>query len=383
MMSRQIIIFNGGHFRSQGSYPRRRTIHGLGINRVPAIFLIVFLIVFVTIFPLSAWGQSAVVATPFRGVNEGFFESFSTAWGLRGKNWFFSFGGAPPTVGWPGAATPMGSGASLGFAFRHGNTTGYFHAHCAQGSSRSMVTSVPMLHLPKWGPGYFADVSISPFVMGFVPVVGLNTPGNPPLFVSPYAGGALTNTSRAFSYIEPPRVARAFRGREADTLAGDEDARLPAPEANRQGSISGSKEPDPQRHEGAGGTGSSNDSSKAAAGKAVASSSQSLPPAGFVSREGGLGGSGVESGLGGVRSSAETPAPSVAEAARLYRQEQIARQQEGLRWLREAERALQEGKQGVAKVYYQMAIRKLEGPLKDEALSRLAELDQATHKSNR
>lgn len=42
----------------------------------------------------------------------------------------------------------------------------------SQGSNRSSVTQTPMITIPNGGTGYFIDAQLSPFVVGFEPIVG-------------------------------------------------------------------------------------------------------------------------------------------------------------------------------------------------------------------
>jgi len=70
-------------------------------------------------------------------------------------------------------------------------------------------------------------------------------------------------------------------------------------------------------------------------------------------------------------STAEQPVMSVAELRRLREAEQEAQNQEASEWLYRAENAQQEGKLGLARIYYQMALSRASGPLKAEIERRL------------
>jgi hypothetical protein len=70
-------------------------------------------------------------------------------------------------------------------------------------------------------------------------------------------------------------------------------------------------------------------------------------------------------------SSAGRAAPSVAEARRMYAAEQAAGSQEVLALMERARAAEEDGKPNVAKLYYQMVIRRASGELKQQAQDRL------------
>jgi hypothetical protein len=74
-------------------------------------------------------------------------------------------------------------------------------------------------------------------------------------------------------------------------------------------------------------------------------------------------------------STAGRPAPSVAEARRLHQQEQAAASNE-MAALMERARAMEEdGKPGVAKIYYQRIARHATGELQQQARTRLHEIE--------
>jgi len=68
---------------------------------------------------------------------------------------------------------------------------------------------------------------------------------------------------------------------------------------------------------------------------------------------------------------AEQPVLSVAELRRLRQAEQEAQNQEASEWLQRGENAQQDGKLGLARIYYQMALSRSIGPLKVEVQRRL------------
>jgi hypothetical protein len=70
-------------------------------------------------------------------------------------------------------------------------------------------------------------------------------------------------------------------------------------------------------------------------------------------------------------SSAGRPAPSVAQARRLYAAEQAEQTEEALKYIELARNAEANGKPNVAKVYYQNAARRASGPLREQIRERL------------
>jgi hypothetical protein len=70
-------------------------------------------------------------------------------------------------------------------------------------------------------------------------------------------------------------------------------------------------------------------------------------------------------------SSAGRAAPSVAQARRIRQAEQQASRDEALLDFQRGQNAEQEGSLGAARVYYQMAARKAEGPLRQQIQERL------------
>jgi hypothetical protein len=120
-----------------------------------------------------ASAQQVTIATPHSTVSHSFYEQFGVNWGIRGKGWFFNFGGpvAPPFGGFDPNA-----GANLGFA----GPNGFINFTAGQGSSSTFSGQTPMLTVMNGGTGAFFDQTVRPFVTGVIPVVG----GEPPAFNS-------------------------------------------------------------------------------------------------------------------------------------------------------------------------------------------------------
>ena len=118
--------------------------------------------------------QQVTVSSPHTAVSDSFFEHTGTSWGAQGKNWFFQFG--PP--GNPNNAAPQfggfspSAGANFGVGFNGGGVNGGFLGNFSQGSRRSFTSVTPSVTVPNGGTGMIMDTSVSPFVMGYVPIVG-------------------------------------------------------------------------------------------------------------------------------------------------------------------------------------------------------------------
>lgn len=116
--------------------------------------------------------QQVTVTAPLRRTGDRFFESTNvhSSFGMGGRTVARfgnpnagqpAFGGFNPNAGIRGGTSVRnnGFGANLGFNF-------------AQGSSRSMTTTAPVLTLSNGRPGSIFIGSRRPFVTGVVPVVG-------------------------------------------------------------------------------------------------------------------------------------------------------------------------------------------------------------------
>ena len=174
--------------------------------------------------------QQATVGTPLHSVSESFAERIGTQWGLNFRNGFIRFGG-------PGAAMPPfgnfdpNSGLNFGFGFRGGDVNGFSSGSFGQSFQRSLVSQTPVLTLSNGVPGYIGDASISPFVMGYVPVVG-NLVGERPAPAATAPAKAPADVAveklaaaRASSAGRPaPSVAEARRLRAAETESARKEA---------------------------------------------------------------------------------------------------------------------------------------------------------------
>jgi hypothetical protein len=296
--------------------------------------------------------QQATVTTPFHSASEGFFEHVGSSWGLSGKNWFFSFGGGPTQAAPQFGGFDPSAGANFGFGFEHGGTSGFFSANWSQGNRRSFVTQAPSLTLQNGVLGFVGELSLSPFVVGYVPVLGGfpavmhydPAPFRPGMATGP--GASATGHDAVVNALRAAQAGHNPLGKIQDKpLVGDQAAGVPPPNA-----------PDvqaPPKH----------DDLVLAGSPASPDAAAALPAKGAVHM------------LAAAQpSSAGRPVPSVAAARRLYAAEQAAQREQALQWLQRARHAAATGKPNVAKVYYQMAARRAKDPLREEILSRIQAL---------
>ena len=261
--------------------------------------------------------QQATVTTPFHSSSNSFFEQIGTQWGVRGPNFHFQFGGGPG-MGRPAFGNPdPTAGIRSGWAWQSGPWSADFNFIAAQGNRSSMISQAPSVTLPQGGTGFFSDTSQSPFVIGFVPVVG----GAPQLPFSPVSlpagfGLPYSNVGPAYPEQGNPRVQAMLQAR----AEGGRPAERAAP-GNPRTTV------EPERAPG--------------------------PPA------------------PGRPSTAEAAAPSVAEARLMHQQEQAAAQGEAMQLLERGITAEESGKAGVARIYYRMAADRAEGPLREQIEARL------------
>ena len=155
----------------------------------------------------GASAQQATVGAPYRSVGDSYFERTGTNWGfnLGGVNARFGGGlGVPPF----GRFDPS-AGLSGGLNFRGPAGIGFFNFGMAQGFGRSFVGQSPSLTMLNGRPGSIGDVSQSPFVIGYVPVVGgvpLIGPWTPMLAPPPYLIEPVDNEE-----LRPIRVPAGLR----------------------------------------------------------------------------------------------------------------------------------------------------------------------------
>ncbi len=278
----------------------------------------------------TASAQQATVATPFHAVGDSFHESIGTNWGLSGKNWSFSFG-APGMAPAPfGGGNPQ-AGANLGVARVGRDVSGYFNLHASQGSRRSYTSQSPSVTNMNGMPGYFHDTSLSPFVIGFVPVVG----GAP---IVGYANPARMPAMRANPAYSSP-VARAMANyRSGRPLSGREEDEKPEPDVRPRYVPNPAKPVDSELND---------DLILIGPGAQAAAGNPAQP------------------------NTAGQPAPSVAQVERTLSRQRARLNEEAQDWFNRGTAAEQAGKTSVAKLYYQMSARRASGEFKQQVQARL------------
>jgi hypothetical protein len=293
--------------------------------------------------------QQAAVGTPFRGAGDSFYERFGVGWGVNTRGLAFSFGS--PNMGVP----PFGNfdpsaGLNTSFHFGQPGNGGFFNLSAGQGFRQNLVTQAPSVTVMNGQTGYVADASLSPFVMGYVPVVGGFYPvgGLYPIFPvpPPVCPGYPVIDPAAAPGAENSRVqqmwrAMAERNAERNGVAGSSPPphAPPAQPGNPQQRPADAPVPD---------------QAALTAGEAVDAAAGRLAAV--------------------QASSAGQAVPSVAEARRLHELEQAAEGQQAALLFEKARAAEDGGKPNVARIYYQMVAGRASGELKQQALARVAAL---------
>ena len=286
--------------------------------------------------------QQVTIGTPFNTLNDSFFERTGVSWSGNWKGLNFSFGGGDLAVPPFGNYKP-GAGLTTGFGIRSPNFNANFNIFAEQGSQRSNVSQTPSVTLMNGQQAFISDVEQRPFVMGMNPVVGgfRGGYGYPSGYGYPMAGYGYPGYSMGrptFVMSPNPRV-QAMRRQLAERNRADSNLRrlaaaaAGAPKRRAKDDDSNLVEPAP------------------------------AAPAGPAQR------------LATARSSSAGRAvPSVAEARRLHAKEQGSRNGEVMALFERGRTAEEDGKPGVAKVYYRMVVRRATGELREQAQARLTAL---------
>ncbi|NUQ62624.1 MAG: hypothetical protein HUU20_09055 [Pirellulales bacterium] len=261
----------------------------------------------------GAGAQQATLPTPQQAISDSFFERVGVNWGLNWSSGFFRFGGAGLAIPPVGDFDP-GAGANFGFGFRSGGMDGFFHFAAGQGYRQGFISQTPGLTVTNGFPGSFSDGSLSPFVVGHMPVVG-----GFPIFgtVGPTVPEPIYQP--AGMPVANPAVRAALERARAEPQGPAATTRVdpPPPEI-----------PDDRNAEAA-----------------------ELPAS--------------------PSSTAVRPAASVEESRRIREEESRRGNAEARACFDRAREAEQSGKLGAARVYYQMAARRADGALKAAILARL------------
>jgi len=300
----------------------------------------------------DARAQQVTVATPFHSLSDGFFENMGTSWRLNGPGWNLSFGGSPTQAAPQFGGFDPSAGASFGFAGAGGRVNGQLSANWSQGYRQSFVTQTPSITLPNGGTGYVSDTSQSPFVISYIPVVGgfptvgVVQPIMPPMAYGP-AQPAWMN----------PAVMQALQRQAAGQNRWQ--ANNVAPEAVPRDGLGEIRPEDfPAPIVG-----------QAQAPKRPQEDLVLVGPGVQPKAAGGQAGKGVAE-----VSAAGQPAPSVTAARAMFQQDNAQPNSDAMGYWQRGQNAEASGKPGVAKIYYQMALRRASGPLKDQILARLQAL---------
>jgi len=298
----------------------------------------------------AAPAQQVTVTTPFNSVNDSFFEHFGTHWGFNYRGFSFSFGGPNMAAPQFGMFDPN-AGIRGGWSVQGSGYNGFFNFAAGQGFRQSLVSQAPSVTLTNGYPGYFGDVSQSPFVVGLIPVVGglsdtfpigpwpCYTTGCPPYLMGPQFQAMPQGNPRVQAMLrQAAGVNRGLNADPSDPLLAGLPGGGPAPPRG----------------------------------------------AGWQAHDGlDMGGRVVEMGpdvqkLAATQSSSAGRAvPSVAEARQLRQLEQEARSDEARARYELGLTAEEGGKPGVAKIHYNMALKGATGELRDQILARLKALSSA------
>jgi hypothetical protein len=276
------------------------------------------LVVLLLLPAATLFSQQIGVGTPFGSINDGYYECYGIGWGLNWPSGFARFG-MPGQPFPPFGRFDASSGFQTGWRFGNGNFNGSVFLSASQGSYRSFTSQSPYITLMNGYPGAFYDLSLSPFVTGYMPVVG-----GYPVF-GPMMPGVMPQDNTG----EPNPLDRVQVMRR---LLASQD----------QGKAAGMDESDPGR----------------AMLPRHADTVVEKPPMASPARG----------------SSADRPAPSVAEAKRLHELEKNSGNDEVSAIFEKAKAADENNQPQVAKIYYQMVVRRTQGDLKRTAQRRLKEL---------
>lgn len=298
----------------------------------------------------DASAQQVTVTTPYASVSDSFFENMGTSFGLRGPNWSFSLFGSPTQAAPQFGGFDPSAGASFGFGFGGGGVQGSFAGNFSQGSRRSLTSVAPSITLQNGVPGSISDTSQSPFVISYIPVVGGFPTVGALLPAIPQPSYPYEGTVDGSSAVQQAlRQARAQQRQPSAGAVGQIDNSQPQMPALPAAGAAGAA---PGGHDLVLGGG---DKAAATADKPQDAASQKLAAA--------------QSSLAG------RPAMSVAEARRLHQAEQADERDEVLNYVRRAKAAEAAGKPNVAKIYYQMAVRRASTPLRQQIRARLSVLE--------
>lgn len=141
-------------------------------DRIPAWQALASLAFLATLGSFLAQAQQVTIAAPSTSLGDSFYENFGVNFGFsfdspNSRMFFRNTGGTPPVFG----GFDPNAQSSFGLAGRRGNWSWDFGITAGQGSSRSNVTTTPILTIPNGGFGFLNNTTTRPFVTGIIPVV--------------------------------------------------------------------------------------------------------------------------------------------------------------------------------------------------------------------
>jgi hypothetical protein len=274
----------------------------------------------------------ATITTPYHNLGDGFFERMGVGFGFHIRGLSGNVGGnmvTPPFGGFDPSA-----GLTGGFGIHGPGVSGRLGFSLAQGSRQGLISQTPSVTTLNGYPAYFGDASLSPFVMGYVPVVGGVPRGSFLPMVPPYVPDVVGAGDYPTDRLSTVR--RMLAGRS---------------EAESEPDMFGVAGPAPAMP----------------AAAAVRPAKAAPPP-----REAAVSGGATDSG---GHSSASRAAPGVAEARRLHELDEQSQNGEAQVLIERGISAEDNGKPNVAKIYYRQAVKRATGTVRQQAIDRLKALD--------
>ncbi len=288
--------------------------------------------------------QQVTVSTPYHALNDSFFENIGTSWGLRGNNWFLNVNGSPMQAAPQFGGFDPSAGVNTGWSFGGNGFNGFFNLAGAQGYRQSFTSQTPSVTLMNGQTGWISDSSQSPFVIGYIPVVGGIPMVPAPYLPQTYPGSPMAPMFQPATQGNHRVQAMLQQLANQDQSDGSERAWQPAAAAPRPAPA---QPPPAPAGDGLDLVGAGTASAAASPDRAA----QQLAAA--------------------QSSSAGRAVPSVAEARRLHQLEQNSEDDEAKVLFERGQTAEEGGKLGAAKVYYQMAAQRAQGTLGDQIQARL------------
>jgi len=252
----------------------------------------------------GASAQQVTTTTPFNSLNDNFFERMGVSFQGNWRGFHFSQGSANLAIPQFGGYDPS-AGGRAGYSVRGDDFNADFAFQFGQGSRRSNVTQAPSTTMFNGQTSIFSDTSQSPFVISVVPVVG-GFPYNNRQYVP-------SRIEQYRSSMSPGMTPQAF---EPVPIADRDLAPMVGARPQPALPVAAPEEPNWQGHPGA----------------------VAQPP---VARQDDL-------------ARADQPLPPAAD------------QTEAMKYVARAREAEEAGKGNLARLYYQMAARRADGPLQKQ-----------------